>query len=232
MLTIRPAAERGQTRTDWLDSRHTFSFNRYYDPAQMGFRTLRVINDDFVKPGAGFGTHGHRDMEILTWVLDGAIDHKDSMGTGSTIRPGEIQRMTAGTGVTHSEFNHSSSDELRLLQIWILPSEKGLTPGYEQREFPLGARQGRLCLVASGDGRDGSTSIHQDADVYAATLAAGDAVAHSLQPGRHAWIQIARGNVTVNGADLRDGDGASLSDEREIAIRADSASEILLFDLA
>ena len=232
MLTIRPAAERGQTRTDWLDSRHTFSFNRYYDPAQMGFRTLRVINDDFVKAGAGFGTHGHRDMEILTWVLDGAIDHKDSMGTGSTIRPGEIQRMTAGTGVTHSEFNHSGSDALRLLQIWIVPSEKGLTPGYEQREFPLGARQGRLCLVASGDGRDGSTSIHQDADVYAATLAAGDAVAHSLPPGRHAWIQIARGNVMVNGADLRDGDGASLSDEREIAIRADSAAEILLFDLA
>lgn len=230
MLELRPARERGETRTGWLDSRHTFSFNRYYDPDHMGFGALRVINDDRVIPGAGFGTHGHRDMEILTWVIDGAIDHKDSMGTGSTIRPGELQRMTAGTGVTHSEFNHSTTDPLRFLQIWIVPSETGLRPAYEQRGYSEAERKGKLRLIASGDGRDGSVQIHQDASVYTALLAPGEKVEQAVQGGR-VWVQVARGQVTVNGTKLQEGDGAGLTGESRLALEAAADSEVLAFEL-
>lgn len=232
MLKLRPAAERGRTSLDWLDSRHSFSFNEYYDPAWIGFRTLRVINDDYVAPAAGFPTHGHRDMEILTWVLDGALEHRDSMGNGSTLQTGEMQRMSAGSGVTHSEFNHSPTDPLRLLQIWIRPERRGIDPGYEQKPFPLEERLNRLRLVASPGARDGSLQIHQDAAVYVANLEAGVSVDHELATGRHAWVQIARGAVTVNGVEMREGDGLAASEERLIQIRAMEDSELLLFDLA
>ncbi|HEX2115022.1 MAG TPA: pirin family protein [Alphaproteobacteria bacterium] len=230
MIAIRPAAERGRTEIDWLDSRHTFSFGEYFDPRHMGFRALRVINEDRVVPGAGFPTHGHRNMEIVTYVLDGAIAHKDSLGTGSVIRPGEVQRMTAGTGIRHSEFNHSEDEPLHFLQIWILPEKDGLPPGYEQKSF---AKQpGALRLVGSRDGRDGSITVHQDVDIHAAVLRTGDAVDFAPAPDRHMWVQVARGAVTLNGQALRQGDGAAVSKEPSLKIVAQEDAEIVLFDLA
>jgi redox-sensitive bicupin YhaK (pirin superfamily) len=230
MITIRPAAERGRTEAGWLDSQHTFSFGEYFDPQHMGFRALRVINEDRVVPGAGFPTHGHRDMEIVTYVLDGAIAHKDSLGTGSVIRPGEVQRMTAGTGIRHSEFNHSPNDKLHFLQIWILPEKTGLAPGYEQKSF---ARQpGALRLVGSRDGREGSITVHQDVNIHAGVLRDGDEVEFTPAPDRHVWLQVARGLVTVNGRELKSGDGAAISGERSLKIVGRSDAEIVLFDLA
>lgn len=231
MLTVRKSEERGHFDHGWLDTYHTFSFGDYQDPRHMGFRALRVINEDFVKPDEGFGTHPHRDMEILTWILAGELQHKDSMGNGSVIRPGEAQRMTAGTGVTHSEFNPSKTRSVHLLQIWILPEAKGLAPGYEQKDFPAEERKNRLRLIASRDGRDGSVVIHQDARVFASLLDAGKAVEHAPASGRHAWIQVARGSVRVNGAALAAGDGAAASEESLLRIEAAENAEILLFDL-
>ena len=232
MITVRPAAERGASRIDWLDSRHTFSFAEYYDPEHMGFRALRVINDDRVAPGAGFPTHPHRDMEILTYVLDGALEHKDSLGTGSVIRPGEVQIMSAGTGIRHSEFNHSKTEPVHFLQIWMLPERNGLPPRYGQKAFDAATRRGQLKLVASRDGRDDTVRIFQDIDIYAANLAKDDRVSHALKAGRHGWIQVARGAVTVNGKALVEGDGAAVSNEPRIDIAGNGAAEILLFDLA
>jgi quercetin 2,3-dioxygenase len=229
MIELRKAAERGRSRHGWLDSRHSFSFADYHDPQRLGFRSLRVINDDRVAPGAGFPTHPHRDMEIVTYVLEGAIEHRDSTGGGSVIRPGDVQRMTAGTGIYHSEFNASESEPLRLLQIWILPAARGLAPGYEQKRFD--DRQGRLRLVASSDGRDGSITVHQDVALYAAVLAAGDRVEHALAPSRHAWLQVARGSLRVAGHSLEEGDGLAVSGQ-PLAIEALSPAELLVFDLA
>ena len=232
MITIRRHDERGRAELGWLDSRHTFSFGSYRDRRHMGFRSLRVINEDRVAPGQGFGAHSHSDMEIISYVLDGALEHKDSLGNGTTIRPGEVQRMTAGTGITHSEFNPSPSQSVHFLQIWILPNRDGLPPGYEQRFFPSAEKQGRLRLVASPDGRDGSVSLHQDARLYVSHLGAGDTVIHAIPPGRHAWLQVASGTVTLNGQPLVAGDGAAVSDEESLEIGADTGSEVLLFDLA
>lgn len=232
MIRIRPSDERGRANFGWLQSAHSFSFGDYFDPAHMGFRSLRVINEDVVQPGRGFQTHGHRDMEIISYVLQGALEHKDSMGTGSVIRPGELQRMSAGTGVQHSEFNPSRTDPTRFLQIWILPERKGMAPGYEQRYFEPAERQGTLRLVASRDGRDGSLTVHQDASIYAGLLAAGDRVEHALAPERHAWLQVARGRVRLGAHVLSVGDGAAVSEERALAITAEADAEILLFDLA
>jgi redox-sensitive bicupin YhaK (pirin superfamily) len=232
MIRVRKASERGHFDHGWLDTYHTFSFARYYDPRQMGFRALRVINEDRVAPGRGFGTHPHEDMEIVTYVLDGALAHRDSLGTGSTIRPGELQRMTAGTGITHSEFNPSPAEPVHLYQIWLLPEREGLEPSYEQKDFPEGERHNRLRLVASPDGRDGSLTIRQDARLYLATLDADREVSHNVTPGRHAWAQVLRGGVELNGHTLSAGDGAAVSDESGLTIRADGPSEVLLFDLA
>ena len=231
MIAIRPAAERGHAEHGWLDTRHTFSFASYHDPKHMGFRSLRVINEDRVKPGEGFGTHAHRDMEILTWVLEGALGHKDSMGNGSVIRPGDLQRMSAGTGVTHSEFNPSREAPVHFLQIWLLPRERGLPPGYEQKHFTQEARRGRLRLIAAGDGRDGAVNIHQDADLWTALLQPGESVRHVLAPGRNAWIHVARGAVSLNGSTLGAGDGAAVSDEATLEITGAARAEVLLFDL-
>ncbi len=231
MLSIRKSSERGVTRLDWLDSRHTFSFGEYYDPHTMGFSVLRVINEDVVAPRAGFPTHPHRDMEIVTWVLSGALEHRDSLGNGSVIRPGDGQRMTAGTGVTHSEFNHSSNEPVHLLQIWLLPTRSGLVPGYEQLNFAEAQRRGRLRLIASPDGADGSITIHQDARIYTALLEGSDAAEHRLEPGRRAWLQVGRGAVTVNGTPMRQGDGAAIEGESRLTIAAEQESEVLLFDL-
>ena len=232
MITVRPAGERGKSDFGWLDSRHTFSFGDYHDPEHMGFRALRVINEDKVEAGKGFGTHPHRDMEIVSYALEGAIAHKDSMGNGSTIVPGDVQRMTAGTGVLHSEFNPSASEPLHFLQIWIVPEKRGLAPGYEQKRFDESARRGKLALVASRDGREGSVTIHQDAEIRAALLDAGQSVEHRLAKGRGAWIQVARGEIDANGKKLKAGDGAAVEDEKSISIRATAPSEVLLFDLA
>lgn len=232
MITLRKADERGRSDLGWLDSRHTFSFGSYHDPAHMGFRSVRVINDDRVTPGAGFGSHPHDNMEILSYVVDGAIEHRDSMGNGSVIRPGELQRMTAGTGVFHSEFNPSRTDGLRFLQIWVLPEEEDLEPGYEQKRFPLEERRGDLVLIASRDGREGSLPVHQDLSLYAGRLPAGRAARLDLAPGRHAWVQVVRGEVTLGGARLGEGDGAALSGEPEVAIEARADAEVLVFDLA
>lgn len=229
MITIRRANERGHFNHGWLDTYHTFSFADYYDPEQMGFRSLRVINDDRVEPGRGFGTHGHRDMEIVTYVLEGTLGHRDSMGTGSLIRPGEVQRMSAGTGVMHSEVNPSRDEPVHLLQIWILPERRGLTPEYEQKAFPPEERNGKLRLVASQDGSDGSLTIHQDAAIYTTTLTGGERVTHNLADGRGAWVHVAQGTVDVNGKKLATGDGAAIEDERAITITGDG--EVLLFDL-
>lgn len=232
MISIRKAGERGHFNFGWLDTYHTFSFGNYYDPRFMGFRSLRVINEDWVEPGHGFPTHPHRDMEIITYVLEGGLSHRDSMGTGSVIRPGEVQRMSAGTGVTHSEFNHSDEEPVHLLQIWLMPAEQGIRPGYEQKAFAADEKRGRLRVVASPDGRDGSVTIHQDAAVYATLLDAGQEVAHALRPGRHAWVHVARGAVEVNGRRLDTSDGAALSGEEEIRLAGVEPAEVLLFDLA
>jgi redox-sensitive bicupin YhaK (pirin superfamily) len=232
MIQVRKAAERGHFDHGWLDTYHTFSFGDYYDPAHMGFRSLRVINDDRVAPGQGFGMHGHRDMEIVTCVLDGALAHKDSMGNGSILRAGELQRMTAGTGVRHSEFNPSDRQWVHLYQIWLLPQRKGLEPSYEQMAFGEEDRRGRFRLVASPDGVHGSLTIHQDARLYLASLSPGDGVAHEIEPGRAAWLQVLRGSVNVLGHDLTAGDGVAVTDENAISVHAAAPSEVLLFDLA
>ncbi len=231
MITLRKSAERGHANHGWLDTWHSFSFADYHDPAQMGWSALRVINEDFVAPGMGFGTHGHRDMEIVTWILDGALEHKDSMGNGATIRPGEAQRMSAGKGVLHSEFNPSPDKATHLLQIWIEPNVRGVKPSYEQTFFPPEDRRGRLRLIASPDGREGSVTIHQDAALYASLLAPGEAVRHALSPGRRAYLHVARGAVRLNSQSLRGGDGAKIADETELEINASQDAEILLFDL-
>jgi redox-sensitive bicupin YhaK (pirin superfamily) len=231
MTTIRRAHERGHADHGWLNSFHTFSFADYYDPKHMGFRALRVINDDTVAAGRGFGTHGHRDMEIVSYVLSGELGHKDSMGNGSVIRPGDVQRMSAGTGVQHSEQNPSKTSPVHFLQIWIVPDRNGHAPGYEQTHFPEAERQGRLRLVASPDGADGSVSLHQDARLFAGLFAAGERAVHTVAPGRHAWIHVARGTATVDGHALGAGDALSTSDPGELVITGDRA-EVLVFDLA
>jgi hypothetical protein len=231
MIVHRKASERGGMRLNWLDTRHTFSFNRYYDPAWMGFRSLRVINDDIVAPKGGFGMHPHRDMEIVTWVLNGVVKHKDSTGSEGEIRPGEAQRMSAGTGIYHSEFNGSDTAPVRLLQIWIEPAEKGMEPGYEQKFFPQAERLNRLRLIASPDGREGSVTIGQDAAIYDAILSPGAAVEHPLKSGRAAWVQVAKGAIEMNGLALEEGDGAAITGESAVRLAADKPSEVLVFDL-
>ncbi|MGH9669272.1 MAG: pirin family protein [Terriglobales bacterium] len=234
MITVRPGSERGHAQHGWLDTYHTFSFDSFHDPKHMGFRSLRVINEDWVGAGKGFPPHFHRDMEIVTYILEGALEHKDSIGNGSIIRPGEVQRMSAGSGVTHSEYNPSPTERVHLLQIWIRPEAKGLAPSYEQKRFDVEGRRGRLQLVASREAREGSVKIHQDAALYAAMLAAGENVRHKLLDGRHAWLQVARGAVTVNGVALQAGDGAAASDESALQIAGvgSELAELLLFDLA
>lgn len=231
MLKIRRAKDRGHFNHGWLDTYHTFSFADYHDPAHHEFRVLRVINEDRVAPGMGFGTHGHRDMEIITYVLEGALEHKDSMGNGEILRPGEFQRMSAGTGIQHSEFNPSATEPVHLYQIWLFPSQKGIKPSYEQKSYPLTERQGKLRLVAAPDGDQGALRIHQDARVYLSTLAAGEEVTHTLAPGRHAWLQVLRGFVTANGQSLQVSDGLAVSDETALKIAAQAPAEIMLFDL-
>ena len=231
MITVRPASARGHTKLGWLDSRHSFSFGDYHDPKHMGFRHLRVINEDRVKPGKGFGAHSHRDMEIISYVLEGELAHRDSTGTSSVIGAGEVQRVSAGTGISHSEYNHSSTEPLHFLQIWILPEQQGLAPGYEQRQVTHAEKQHKLCLVASGDGRDDALKVHQDIDLYITLLDAGDRIAHRLKPGRHAWIQVARGGIILNDISLSEGDGAALSEEERLEMSAGDEAEILLFDL-
>lgn len=232
MIKVRRSGERGKANFGWLDSRHSFSFGHYRDPAHMGFSDLRVINEDWVAPGAGFDIHPHRDMEIVTWVLEGALAHRDSLGNGSVIGPGDVQRMTAGTGILHSEFNASKEEPVHLLQIWILPERAGLTPGYEEKRFAPEELSGRLRLVAARDGRDGAVTIHQDAELHIGRLAAGDSVTHAIAEGRHAWVQVARGSVTVQGTELAQGDAAAVSEERDLRIEASADAEVLLFDLA
>ena len=249
MIQLRPGSERGRSKLDWLDSYHTFSFDRYYDPAHMAFRHLRVLNEDWVAAGRGFPMHPHRDMEILTYIIEGALEHRDSLGdslgTGSVIRPGEVQRMSAGSGITHSEYNPSATDPVHLLQIWITPARLGLPPGYEQKTIPMDEGNGALRLIAAPDGRDGAVTIHQDTEVYAARLRGGDQAllrqglggqaTHRLKPGRHAWVQVARGSITLNSLAMNAGDGAAVSQEEELVLRASdpgSLAECLLFDLA
>ncbi len=232
MITIRKAEDRGHANHGWLDTYHTFSFANYYDPKHMEFRALRVINEDRVSPSAGFGTHGHRDMEIITYVLDGALEHQDSIGNGSVIKPGEVQRMSAGTGIRHSEFNHSETESVHFLQIWLLPEKNGLPASYEQRAFGLAQNPGQLQLVAARDGREGAVTVHQDVDLYAAVLQPNQRVSYSLKPQRHAWVQVARGGITLNGLPLDKGDGAAISEETEVVIEATTDAEVLLFDLA
>ena len=231
-MQLRKSETRGHTRIDWLDSRHSFSFGQYMAPENMGFRDLRVINDDRVAPGQGFGTHGHRDMEILTYVLSGALAHKDSLGTGSTIQRGDVQVMSAGTGIRHSEFNPSQDEPVHFLQIWFLPDRAGLPPRYEQKRMAVEAEPGRLHLIGSQDGRDGSVTIHQDVALHAGRLRPGDKVALALAPGRHAWVHVAEGSVTLNGAKLGVGDAAAFDAPVSLALAAESDSEILVFDLA
>jgi len=231
MFQVRKAAERGHFDHGWLDTYHTFSFGEYYDPAHMGFRSLRVINDDRVEPGQGFGMHGHRDMEIVTYVLEGALEHKDSMGNGSILKAGELQRMTAGTGVRHSEFNPSDNEGVHLYQIWLLPERKGLEPSYEELTVGEDEKHGRFRLVASPTGAEGGLTIHQDVRLYLASLLPGQAVAHQIERGRAAWLQVLRGSVNVLGNDLATGDGVAVTDEKAIAVQATGQSEVLLFDL-
>jgi redox-sensitive bicupin YhaK (pirin superfamily) len=234
MMTIRRAEDRGHFDHGWLDTRHTFSFADYRDERFMGFSDLRVVNEDRVRPGMGFGTHGHRDMEILSYVLEGELAHRDSMGNGSTIRPGEVQRMSAGTGVTHSEKNPSPGNPVHFLQIWILPGEQGIRPGYEQRAFPEAERRGRLRVLASRDGRDGSVTIHQDAAMLGTLLSPGERVRHVIAEGRVAWVQVARGEISVNGQPLRAGDGLAAVDEAALDVvgAGDGLADVLVFDLA
>jgi redox-sensitive bicupin YhaK (pirin superfamily) len=231
-MQVRQSAERGRADHGWLKSFHTFSFGDYYDPKQMGFRALRVINEDRVDAGQGFGTHPHNNMEIISYVLEGQLAHKDSMGNGSTIRPGDVQRMSAGTGVTHSEFNPSQAEPVHFLQIWITPSQRGIAPSYEEKRFPEQERQGRLRLIASPDARDGSVTVHQDMQLYAGLLKLGESAQYTLPAGRHAWIQVARGSLDVNGKRLNAGDAAAISDAGVIALSGVDDSEVLLFDLA
>ncbi len=232
MITLRRANDRGSTKLNWLDSRHTFSFGDYYDRQHMGFRDLRVINEDRVIPGKGFPTHSHRDMEIITYVLEGAVAHQDSTGTSTMIRPGDVQRMSAGTGISHSEYNASQNEPVHFLQIWIVPDETDLAPGYEQKAFSLHKHQGTGTLVASKDGRDGSVTVHQNVDVWAARLSPEEQAVFSLKPNRGAWIQMARGAGMLNGTLLRAGDGAAANQEELLEIKAVDEAEFLMFDLA
>lgn len=232
MMMLRPREERGHVALGWLDSWHSFSFGQYLDPSHMGFRALRVINEDRIIPGAGFPTHGHSDMEIISYVLEGALAHKDTMGTSSVIRPGEVQRMSAGTGIRHSEYNESASEPAHFLQIWIVPETTGIAPSYEQRTFTSEEKRGKWRLVASRDGRDGSVTVHQDADLYATLLVEGESLAFDLLPDRHGWIQVARGQVQIDGETLKEGDGAGFEGGARIVLAAEADSEILLFDLA
>lgn len=233
MITLRPSNERGAANFGWLDSRHSFSFGNYYDPAHMGFASLRVINEDKVAPSQGFPTHGHRDMEIVTYVLQGALEHKDSIGNGSVMRPGDVQRMSAGTGILHSEFNASATDMVHLLQIWILPKTQGLQPSYEQKFFTPDSKRGQLRLIGSPDGQDGSVTIHQDLYLYASVLDAQETVTHSLSDRRKAWVQVAQGALELNGQLLYAGDGAAIAQEKDLIFTSTATgTEFLLFDMA
>jgi redox-sensitive bicupin YhaK (pirin superfamily) len=231
MIRIRPGEERGHADHGWLSTYHTFSFAGYHDPQHMGFRTLRVLNDDTVQPGRGFGTHGHADMEIISYVVDGALEHRDSTGTGSVLHAGDVQRMSAGHGVTHSEFNHSQTETVRFLQIWILPTTKGIVPSYEERHFSKEQKRGRLQLIASPDGGEESLHVHQDVHLYASILGSGEVVQHDLAPGRHAWLQVVRGRLVLNGQQLGPGDGAAFSEEPRLNVEGVEMVEFLLFDL-
>ena len=231
MLATRRAHDRGHANHGWLDSHHTFSFGSYYDPKHMGIANLRVINDDTVAPGGGFATHGHNDMEIISYVLDGALEHKDSMGNGSVIRPGDVQRMSAGTGVTHSEYNHSSEEPVHFLQIWLEPNKLGVEPAYDQKHFTPEARRGRLALLVSPDGRDGSIATHQDALMYGGIIDAGDQLAHDLPAGRRGYVHVARGSVRINGVTLSSGDGLAIEQEHMLRLEGTDGGEVLLFDL-
>ncbi|MBD1932812.1 MULTISPECIES: pirin family protein [Cyanophyceae] len=232
MITLRKSENRGHANHGWLNSYHTFSFANYYDPAQMGFRSLRVINEDRVHSGKGFPTHSHNDMEIVTYVLEGALEHKDSLGTGSIIRPGDVQRMSAGTGIAHSEYNHSQTEGVHFLQIWILPNKKGVKPTYEQKTYSDEEKRANLRLILSGDGRSNSVTIHQDVDTYTTLLDTGEQVIHQLQPNRHAWVQVARGSVMLNDNLLEAGDGAAVSNEESLKLVGKEMAEVLLFDMA
>jgi quercetin 2,3-dioxygenase len=231
MIAFRDRMARGRSRTGWLDSRHSFSFGGYRDPAQMGFRALRVINEDRVIPGAGFPMHRHNDMDILTYVLGGALEHKDSLGNGAVIRPGELQRMSAGTGIEHSEFNPSPTVPVHFLQIWVIPDRAGLPPSYEQKAFPIAERRGKLRLVAAPDGQQGAVTLHQDARLFVANLDSGERVAHEIAPGRAVWLQVARGIIALNDTEMREGDGAAVEGEPGVTVEADTDAELLLFDL-
>lgn len=233
MMTIRPAQDRGIANLGWLDSRHTFSFGQYFDPNHMGFADLRVINEDKVIPGQGFPTHGHEDMEIVTYVLEGALEHKDSIGTGSVIRPGDVQRMSAGTGIRHSEYNASKTEPVHLLQIWILPEQKGIEPEYEQKNFAIAEKQGQFRLVGSRDGRNGSITIHQDINLYAAVLSEGEVLDYNFAPERVAWLQVARGTLQLNDQTLSAGDGVAIAQEAMMTLQGSAPdTEVLLFDMA
>ena len=232
MISVRPSKQRGGGDHGWLNTRHSFSFDTYYDPKFMGFRSLRVINEDIVQPGHGFPMHPHRDMEIITYILEGALEHQDSLGTGSVIRPGDGQRMSAGKGIRHSEKNPSQTNPAHLLQIWILPERPGLEPSYEQKTFPAEEKRGKLRLIAAPSGEVGSVSIHQDAKLYVSLLEPGQEVSHQLGKGRHAWLQVAKGAVELNGNSLTQGDGAAISNEQELTVKGRESAEILLFDLA
>jgi redox-sensitive bicupin YhaK (pirin superfamily) len=231
-ITVRSAQSRGHANHGWLESFHSFSFADYYEPKHMGFGPLRVINEDRVQPGKGFGTHGHSDMEIISYVLEGALEHKDSLGTGSVIRPGDVQQMSAGSGIRHSEFNHLKTELVHFLQIWIIPESKGQIPSYEQKAFSVDEKRGSLRLIGSHDGRDGSVTIHRDVDVYAAILSSGQTVTHELSAGREAWIQVARGSIALNGKLLKAGDGAAIDDPDTLKIEGMQEAEVLLFNMA
>ncbi len=232
LAELRKSEERGKANFGWLDSRHSFSFGQYYDPAHMGFGPLRVINEDRVSGGGGFPTHPHSDMEIISYVLDGALEHRDSLGTGSVIRPGDVQRMSAGTGVRHSEYNASETDPVHFLQIWIVPEKRGIKPSYEQKTFDTEEKRGKLRLIGSRDGRDGSVTIHQDTDLYATLLEREESVSHNVRDGRGAWVQVTRGSVSVNGQRLDAGDGLAIPSAGELKVTAHDSAEVLLFDLA
>ncbi len=233
MITLRSGTERGIANVGWLNSKHTFSFGSYYDPNHMGFASLRVINEDQVEPSRGFDTHGHRDMEIISYVLDGALEHKDNIGNGSVMKPGDVQRMSAGTGILHSEYNHSTSESVHFLQIWILPNERGLEPGYEQKHFTVDDKRNQLRLVGSPNGRDGSVIVHQDVDLYASVIDPGVTLTHHLASNRIAWIQVAQGSVSLNGQRLSAGDGAAVEEISDLSLEgSDTPAEVLLFDLA
>lgn len=231
MMRIRKSEDRGPSNLGWLKSKHTFSFGHYYDPEHMGFESLRVINDDRVIAGAGFGTHPHDNMEIISYVLDGALEHKDSMGNGSVIRPGEVQRLSAGTGMTHSEYNHSKTDEVHFLQIWFMPDEQGVEPGYEQKAFPDDQKRGKFRLVASKTGRDGSVSLHQDMDMSVALIDGDEQATYNTSKDRALWVHVARGDVAMNGHDLHAGDGVAIVDEESLSFEKGSKAEVIIFDM-